>query len=141
MARRGRADYKDQVETRYPDNGVGDIEPQDDRDDKTDIADSAVWWDDDVVTDLSSPNDLTVPTTKAVSDAIYEGSSHDRGDWDTTDTLPDNGSGTSGAIVYKDEWIVPEGSTWNYLGNIFPQWTHIKAMKDAAAAFEDFKIY
>lgn len=137
--RRNRTDYKNTKNIRFTTNGVGAISGQDDADDKEDIADSAVWWDDDVVTDLTTPDDLTVPTTQAVVDAIYAGSTHERGSWNTLDTVPDNGSGTAGANVKFDRWIVPAGG-WTYLGNFHPKWTTIEAMTDGASTYDDFKI-
>lgn len=137
--RRDRANYKSTKNTRYATNGSGAIVAKTDRDDKEDISDSAVWWLDDVVTNLSSAVDTTLPTTKAVVDAIYAGSTHERGSWNTLNTIPNNGSGTASAVVKFDRWIVPAGG-WTYLGNFHPKWTTIEAMVNGASTYDDFKI-
>ncbi len=138
--RRNRANYKSTKNTRYATNGTGAIVAKTDRDDKEDIADSALWWEDDVATDFTTVNDLKVPTVEAVADYVASGGTNNRGSWNTTDALPNTGSGTSGAWVEGNKWKVPAGG-WSYLGNFFPQWTFIEAMVTGGTTFDELKIY
>ena len=140
MSRKSRANYKTSKNARIKTNGVGAITGQIDSDDREDIADSALWWNDEVTTTLVSADDLHVPTAKAVSDSIVSGGTNNRGTWNTTDALPNTGSGTAGAWVEGNKWKVPVGG-WLYLGNFYPQWTFIEAMVTGGTTFDELKIY
>jgi len=70
-------------------------------------------------------------------------SGYNRGEWNTTDELPTNGSGGPTFEICKfDRWIVPDGG-WSYTdnGNVltFPKWSILEAMEDGASTFEQFK--
>jgi len=141
MSRKSISALKVTKNTNFPDNNIGQITPQKERDTWEDLLDSIPSFVDNVVTDFSASNDTTVPTTEAVTEYISIAiNTHSRGNWNTTDALPNTGSGTSGANVEDDFWKVPTGG-WEYLGTTFPKGTKIEAMVDGASTIDDFKIY